>query len=42
MMRLFNEKVDRKINIEVWSSAKKYTKELLILYYIIVSITGMK
>ena len=33
MIKLFNKKVDRKINIKVWSLTKKYTEELLILYF---------
>ena len=33
MIRLFNEKVERKINVKVWSKITKYKKELLILYY---------
>ena len=33
MIKLFNDKIDKKINIKVFSLTKKYTKELLIKYF---------
>ena len=33
MIKLFNKKTEKKINIKVFSLAKKYTKELLIKYF---------
>ena len=33
MIMLFNEKIENKINIKVFSLTNKYTKELLILYF---------
>ena len=33
MIKLFNKKTERKINIKVFSLTKKYTKELLIKYF---------
>ena len=33
MFKLFNEKIEKKLNIKVFSLTKKYTKELLIKYF---------
>ena len=33
MIKLFNNKIEKKINIKVFSLTKKYTKELLIKYF---------
>ena len=33
MIKLFNKKTEKKINIKVFSLTKKYTKELLIKYF---------
>ena len=32
MMKLFNNKIENKIDIKIFSLTKKYTKELSILY----------
>ena len=31
-MRLFNHKINKKLNIKIWSLTQKYTKELTALY----------
>ena len=33
MIKLFNDKINKKINIKVFSLTKNYTKELLIKYF---------
>ena len=33
MIKLFDDKIKKKINIKVFSLTKKYTKELLIKYF---------
>ena len=33
MIKLFDKKVENKIQIKIFSLTKKYTKELLILYF---------
>ena len=33
MIKLFNETIEKKIDFKVFSLTKKYTKELLILYF---------
>ena len=32
MIKLFNDKIEKKINIKIFSLTKKYTKDLLIKY----------
>ena len=33
MIKLFNEKIEKKINIKIFSLTKKYIKELTIFYF---------
>ena len=33
MIKLFNDKIDKKINIKIFSLTKKYTKELTTFYF---------
>ena len=33
MIKFFNDKIEKKINIKVFSLTKNYTKELLIKYF---------
>ena len=33
MVKLFSNKIEKKINVKIFSLTKKYTKELLIKYF---------
>ena len=33
MIRLFNDKIEKKIKIKIFSLTKKYTRQLLTLYF---------